>query len=240
MKLKNKANSPVFAVNCLLQGLKLFFRSELRKYILIPIFINLVLYSIAFSIGYYYIADLIGQFIPSWLTWLEWIIWPLFYFSFSIICFFTFTLIANLLAAPFYSQLAAKTLDVISGKKNNIKEQVVTQVIWAELKRIVYIVSRMLPLLVLFIIPVINLLAPFLWVLFVAWGMGLEYMAYPAENQGQLFSEQKNNAKTRRIGVLCFGGLVMIGLTIPLLNLIVAPVAVIAATVYSYELSVEG
>ena len=232
--MKNKGNNPVYAVNCLLKGVKLLSNAELRKFILIPVLINLILYSAAFAVGYYTISDLIAQFIPSWLSWLEWLIWPLFFISGSIAVFFTFTLLANLLAAPFYSQLSAKTLSVISGNTDTIDEQPLNQVIWAEFKRFGYLTSRMLPILILFIIPGINLIAPFLWALFGAWGMGLEFMAYPLEKQGHLFSQQKEIAKNRRIGVLSFGGLVLLGLSIPVFNLIVAPAAVIGATIYMY------
>ncbi len=232
--MKNKGNNPVYAANCLLKGLKLLSKAELRKFILIPVLINLILYSAAFAVGYYTISDLITQFIPGWLSWLEWLIWPLFFISGSIAIFFTFTLLANLLAAPFYSQLSTKTLSVISGNTETIDEQPINQVIWAELKRFTYLTSRMLPILILFIIPGINLVAPFIWALFGAWGMGLEFMAYPLEKQGLLFSQQKEIAKNRRIGVLSFGGLVLFGLSIPIFNLIVAPAAVIGATIYLY------
>jgi len=236
-ELKEKGNNPVYAVSCLLQGLKLLGRKELRKFLIIPIVINIILYSIAGTLGYLYIADLITQFIPSWLSWLEWLIWPLFFISFSVVGFFTFTILANLIASPFYSQLSIKTLEVISGKPSTIEEQAITQVILAELKRMGYLVSRMLPLLVLFVIPVINLIAPFVWALFGAWGMGLEFMAYPLENKGLLFAEQKEQAKSRRFGVLSFGGLTILGLSIPVLNLIVAPAAVIGATIYFHGIN---
>jgi CysZ protein len=62
--------------------------------------------------------------------------------------------------------------------------------------------------------------------------MALEFMAYPLENEGVLFSEQKQLAKDMRLGTLSFGGIVMAGLTLPLFNLIVAPAAVIGATLY--------
>ena len=238
-ELKEKGNNPVYAVSCLLQGLKLLGRKELRKFLIIPIVINVILYSIAGTLGYLYIADLITQFIPTWLSWLEWLIWPLFFISFSVVGFFTFTILANLIASPFYSQLAVKTLEVISGEPSTIEEQATTQVILAELKRMGYLVSRMLPLLILFVIPGINLIAPFLWALFGAWGMGLEYMAYPLENKGLLFADQKEQAKTRRFGVLSFGGLTVLGLSIPVLNLIVAPAAVIGATIYFHGLAEE-
>ena len=232
-----KANNPAYAVSCLLKGLKLLVKPELRKYLLIPIFINLVLYSIAFALGYFYLSDLIAQLIPGWLSWLEWIIWPLFFMSFSMAGFFTFTILANLIASPSYRQLSHKTLTLISGEISNAEELAVSQVILSELKRMGYLASRMLPLLILFVIPGINILAPFLWVLFGAWGLGLEFMAYPLENQGLLFAKQKEDAKARRIGVLSFGGLTVVGLSIPGINLIVAPAAVIGATIYFYGLS---
>ncbi|MCK5829603.1 MAG: sulfate transporter CysZ [Methylococcales bacterium] len=236
MNIKQKANNPAYAVNCLLQGLKLVGHSTLRKYLLIPVLINLVLYSVVLGLGYYYVSDLIYQFIPNWLSWLEWLIWPLFFISFSTIGFFTFTLVANLIASPFYSQLAAKTIDLTTGQTNSIEEQTINQIVFAEIKRSSYLISRMLPLLLLFIIPGINLIAPFLWILFGAWGMGLEFIAYPLENKGMLFNQQKEIAKNKRIGVISFGGLIVIGLSIPIFNLIVAPAAVIGATIYINEI----
>ncbi|MCK4841811.1 MAG: sulfate transporter CysZ [Methylococcales bacterium] len=237
MSLLKKENNPAHIIHCFLKGLKLLTRAELRKYLIIPILINFVLYSVALTLGYFYISDLITQFIPGWLSWLEWLIWPLFFVSFLLIGFFTFTILANLIAAPFYCKLAAKTLEIISGEKQKVEELPISQVLTAELKRIGYLVSRMLPLLILFIIPGINLIAPFLWALFGAWGMGLEFMAYPLENQGLLFDQQKQDAKTRRMGVLSFGGITIVGLSIPVVNLLVAPTAVIGATIYIYELN---
>lgn len=237
IKLKPKANNPAYAVQCFFQGIKLLGKSELRKYLLIPVLINLILYSSALYFGYSYISDLVTQFIPAWLSWLEWLIWPLFFISFLAIGFFTFTLLANLMAAPFYSQLSAKTLELISENKHSITEQNISKVVWAEIKRMGYIFSRMIPLLILSIIPGINLIAPFLWALFGAWCMGLEFMAYPQENAGVLFSQQKQQAKTKRISVLSFGGIIIVGLSIPVLNLVVAPAAVIGATIYFYGLS---
>ncbi len=240
INLKEKSTSPIYAINCLFKGFKLLAKPALRKYLFIPILINIILYSIAIALGYFYISDLIVRFIPTWLDWLEWLIWPLFFISFLVIGFFTFTVVANLIAAPFYSQLALKTLELISGESNTVVEQKVSQVILAEIGRMVYILSRMLPLLILFIIPGVNLIAPFLWALFGAWGMGLEFMAYPLENKGLLFAQQKQQAKARRISILSFGGLTVFGLSIPLLNLVVGPAAVIGATVYTYNLTEEG
>jgi CysZ protein len=240
MIFDKKGNNPALAIGYLFKGLKLLASSQLRSFIIIPVLINVVLYSVALLLGYYYISDLINQFIPSWLHWLSWILWPLFFISFFIAGFFTFTVLANLLAAPFYGKLSAKTLVLINGEAKEIEEQSLVKVMFAELKRTGYLLSRALPLLVLSFIPGVNVLAPFLWALFGAWGMALEYMAYPLENAGILFSEQKQLVKSIRIGALSFGGVAVMGLTIPVVNIIIGPVAVIGATLYFNDLRKEG
>ena len=240
MIFDKKGNNPALAVGYLFKGLKLLTSNQLRAFIVIPVLINVVLYSVALMLGYYYLTDLIEQFIPGWLHWLSWVLWPLFFISFFIAGFFTFTVLANLLAAPFYGKLSAKTLMLINGQVKEIEEQPLLKVMSAELKRAGYLLSRALPLLVLSFIPGVNVLAPFLWALFSAWGMSLEYMAYPLENAGVLFPEQKQLVKSIRLGALSFGGLAAMGLTIPLINIIIAPVAVIGATIYFNDVMKES
>jgi len=236
MQFDKKGNNPVLAVSCLLKGVKLLAHPGLRQFLLIPVAINVLLYSIMLFLGYHYVGELIEQFIPSWLQWLSWVLWPLFFISFFIVGFFTFTVFANILSAPFYGKLAAKTLAISGGQTVDVIDQPVTKVVSAELRRAGYFVSRALPLLIVSIIPGVNLLAPFLWGFFGAWGVALEYLAYPLENEGVLFGEQRQLVKGVKLGALSFGGLVALGLTLPVVNIIVAPVAVIAATLYVHEL----
>jgi CysZ protein len=236
MNFAKKGNNPVLAASYLFKGMALLGSIPLRHFILTPILINIVLYSVALTLGYYYIDSLINAFIPSWLHWLQWLLWPLFFVSFFIVGLFSFTVLANLVAAPFYGKLAANTLKLINPEAKAVIDQPITQVIWAESKRIVYILRLAIPLLVFSFIPGINLIAPLLWALFSAWSMSLEYMAYPLENAGILFVEQKQLLKSIRWGALSFGGIAVFGLSIPIINIIIAPAAVIAATIYVDEI----
>jgi CysZ protein len=232
---EKKGNNPLLAANYFFKGLKLLGSPGLRKFIIIPVLINFVLYSAALFLAYHYVADLIDQFIPGWLHWLSWLLWPIFFISFFIVGFFTFTMAANLMAAPFYGKLSTKTLALVTGQPASSAEQPMAKVMFAELRRAAYFATRALPLLILSVIPGVNVLAPFLWALFGAWGMALEYMAYPMENKGLLFSDQKRLLKSIRTGALSFGGLAALGLAVPLLNILVAPAAVIGATIYCNE-----
>jgi CysZ protein len=65
----------------------------------------------------------------------------------------------------------------------------------------------------------------------------MEYMAYPLENEGQLFVDQRKTAGSIRLGALSFGGISIAGLAIPVLNIVVPPAAVIGATIYIYEIN---
>lgn len=233
----NDTANPLLAVTCLLQGAKLLKHPALRKYLLIPLFINIVLYTGAFVLGYHSVSSLIHQFIPDWLSWLNWILWPLFFISFLVIGFFTFTLLANLIAAPYYSQLSAKTLQIITGQDKPLADTPWDKVFIGELRRIGYLLARILPLLLLFLIPVVNLIAPVLWALFAAWGIAMEFMAYPLEGRGLAFPEQKQFLQQSRWGVLSFGGVIGMALTLPIINLLIGQAAVIGATIYVHQLS---
>ncbi|MCQ8116573.1 sulfate transporter CysZ [Methylomonas rosea] len=232
-----RGNNPLFAIGCLWEGAKMLTHPELRKYLLIPLFINMVLYTGAFVLGYHSVSALIHSFIPDWLSWLNWILWPLFFISFLVIGFFTFTLFANLIAAPYYSQLAAKTLQLISGGSVVKADLPWDKVFFGELRRVGYLLLRVLPLLLLFLIPVVNLIAPLLWAVFAAWGIAMEFLAYPLEERGMPFPEQKQFMKQTRWGVISLGGLTGLGLTLPIVNLLMGQAAVIGATIYVYRLA---
>jgi CysZ protein len=237
MLFDKKANNPAVAIGCFLQGIKLLGSRPLRRFVIVPIFINIVLYSIAFALGYFYLAEWIDGFIPSWLQWLRWLLWPLFFSCFFTLLFFTFMMLANLLAAPFYGRLSAKTLAMQTGQSTAIIDPPVAKVLWAELNRGLYFGLKAIPLLIISFIPGLNVVAPVLWLLFGAWSMALEFTAYPMENAGLLFSEQKKLLRSVRLGAASFGGITALALSVPVLNFIVAPAAVVGATLYFNRLS---
>lgn len=239
IELDKKAGlNPLLAVQSLGQGASMLWHKKLIKFILIPIAVNFLLFSCMLYLGYHYVGVLIAQFIPSWLQWLDWLIYPVFFISFFVAGFFTFTLIANLIASPFYGGLAAKTAQILNDQTGEIQEQAILSVIGAELKRLGYLLSRAIPIVIISVIPGLNLIAPVLWGLFAAWGISMEYFAYCLENEGVLFSEQRQALKGVRVGALSFGGMVLFALMIPVLNIFIPPIAVISATVYRQKLSV--
>ena len=86
------------------RGLKLIRKPEIRPYVLIPILINIVLFGGLIWLGYSQFSPMVEwmmSFIPGFLDFLRWIFWIVITVLSAIIVFFTFTPIANVVAAPF-------------------------------------------------------------------------------------------------------------------------------------------
>ncbi len=229
-------NNPVSGAGYLLQGLKLLNNPGLRRYVIIPLLINILIFSLMVWIGIIQFENLLDWMLPqdSWLTYFRYILWPLFAIAAVLITFYSFTIIANLLAAPFNGILAEKVEILLTGKSPSQVHTGVLQSIWpavrSELVKLRYFLVRALPLLLLFIVPGINIIAPILWTLFGIWYLTLEYADYPMANSGLEFRQQHAHNKEIRLTALGFGGSLTLLMMIPVLNFAAMPAAVAGAT----------
>jgi CysZ protein len=223
-------------VQCLSQGVAMLPRPELRRYVVWPLLINLLLYGLGLWLSLHYFAEIMDRLIPAWLDWLRWLLWPFFATLFFLFAFFTFTLVANLIGSPFYGHLAEEAAKLAGIADEDIKKSkpvLLKQVgisIGSELRRLRFSAGWGLVLLLVLLIPGVNVLAPPLALAFFAWSLAIEYSGYALESHDATFDEQLALLKKRRIEWLTFGGLVMAGLTIPVFSVIVPPAAVVAAT----------
>jgi len=233
------AVNPVSGPGYLLKGMRLITRPGLRRFVLMPLLINILVFSGAIWYGIAQFESFLAWMdskVPSWLQWLDWLLWPLFVVALVILVFYSFTLVANLLASPFNGLLAEKVelhltgrpLDEGGGWKKAMIELVPT--LLDELKKLLFALFLAIPFLLLFLIPGINLAAPFLWFLYTAWVLTLEYSDYPMGNHGLKFREIRARLRRKRLLGLSFGAATA-GLTmIPVINFIVMPSAVAGAT----------
>ncbi len=239
MPLQNRSESVWYGIRCGFRGLPLVFTPGFRKFVVVPVLLNLVLFGAAFWMSGYYFAEFLEWLIPAWLDWLRWLMWPVFGLALVLFAVFSFSLAANIIGCLFYGRLARKVesqiLEDRSGGNHRSGEPGRIAALSSEITRLSYYLSRAVPLLLLFLIPGVNLVAPFLWIYFSAWFLGMEYMAYPLEETGLTFPEQRWLMRPYRLNVTAFGGLALVGLAVPLLNLIVPPAAVIGATLYVHD-----
>ena len=171
---------------------------------------------------------------PTWLDWLEWLLWPLFAVTVLIAAFYTFTLIANFISSPFNSLLAARVEQRLCTAVPQSAFSILESLLH-EVKKFLFLLGWAVPLGVLFLIPGLNLLAPFAWLLFSAWMLVLEYCDYPMANHGIPFREQRRRLRGRTFLNLGFGGATLVVTSIPIVNLFAMPAAVAGATVLWVE-----
>ena len=223
------------------QGLKLVLSPGLRLFVLLPLTVNTLLFVGLIVLAMQQFGGWVDSFMPSlpdWLSFLEYLLWPLFVLLVLVIMFFTFTLLANVIAAPFNGFLAEKVEVVLRGRDDFPPFSwaellaMMPRTIGRELRKLAYFLPRAIPLLILTFVPVLNLLAVPLWILFGIWMMAVQYIDYPADNNKLGWNEMLAWLRAKRWQSLGFGGATYLALMIPFVNILVMPAAVAGATLF--------
>ena len=228
-------------LQALARGTRLLNKPGVRIYVVIPLCINLLLFGALIWYGYslfYPFVEWMMSFVPGFLDFLEWFIWLFFGSLAAITVFFSFTPLANIVAAPFNALMSEKIEIYLTGKalSSNVSfGKMAIDAIGSQLRKLVYILLWALGLFLISLIPVVNLIAPVLWVIFGSWLLSLEYFDYPMGNHDLVFDEEKRQLRERRGIALGFGGGVMVLTSIPIINFITMPVAVAGATLLWVE-----
>jgi CysZ protein len=229
-------------VDYFFQGFELIRTKGLKRFVFIPLLVNLLLFSSAF----YYLFGEIGSsivwlmdLIPDW-EWLSWlknglsyIIYPIALIIVLLVFALVFGTLANWIAAPFNGLLAEKVEKHLSGQDlgdsgfaDIIKD--LPRTFGRELSKLLYYLPRALGFLLLFfILPVAGQV---LWFLFSAWMMAIQYCDYPFDNHKISFSDMRRTLNERRGNSFSFGIIVSVFSMIPIVNFLVMPVAVCGAT----------
>ena len=223
------------------EGLKMVLSPGLRRFVLLPLTVNLLLFAALITVAvqqFNVLLDALLPALPSWLSFLEYLIWPLFVVLVLVLVFFTFTMLANIIAAPFNGFLAEKVEVVARGEDHfppfswGELAAMVPRTVGRELRKLGYFLPRAAVLLVLTFIPVVNLVATPLWILFGVWMMAIQYIDYPADNNKMSWQAMLTWLREKRWASLSFGGITYLALMVPGLNILMMPAAVAGATLF--------
>lgn len=228
-------------VRHLLRGFSLLGEPGVRAFVVIPLLVNLIVFAgLIWLVGDRFDAlmDYLMPQLPDWLAWLAWLAWVLFAILAALLVFYTFTLLANLLASPFNGFLAERVARRLGVESPELAERpVVRQMlddVRQELRKLGYFLGRaaMLALLslVLLFIPLVNALIPLLWFGFGAWMLALEYSDFHLANHGWRFEEERRLLRKNLGASLGFGAAAALATLIPVVNFLVMPAAVAGAT----------
>ena len=221
-----------------LSGLKLAFSPNLRRYIIMPAAIGILIFSVTLMLLVMPLAgnanDWLQHNLPNWLNWLHGILLILVYIALGLAGFWVSSMLVTLVAAPFLGQLAEATWAL--SQPNSAGQEAprllasIGPSMLRELHKLRYHLPRLLGLLLLSFIPLLNAVMPLVWLGFSAWLMAVQFADYASENQHHDFKftlQQLAQARGRALG---FGACASFTLAIPFLNFLAIPAAVVGGT----------
>ncbi|MBF7072650.1 sulfate transporter CysZ [Glaciecola sp. MH2013] len=233
--MNNKSGASYF-----FDGFGLITTKGLKRFVFVPLFINLLLFGTAFyflipqiQAGVTYIVDLIPDFMAWLKTALEYILWPIAVVTVLLVFALIFGTLANWIAAPFNGLLSEKVERHLTGQSmgdegllSAVKD--IPRTLGREMSKMMYFIPRAIGFLILFfMLPVIGQI---IWFLFTAWMMAVQYCDYPFDNHKVGFKDMRRQLNQRKSQCFSFGIMVNIFSLIPIMNFLVMPVAICGAT----------
>lgn len=233
--------SPNAAVDYFYDGAKLMIKPGYRRYVLIPLLANLIFFVILTALLIQFLSGIMGdvaQWVPSWLTWLTWLLWPIVGLVFLVGYGYCFNIITNIIAAPFFGFLVEKIQQDQLGlePRDEPLAELIPRTLMRELTKLWYFISRgclvLLVFVILLFIPVVNIFATLLWVGWSVWCMAVQYMDYPADTNHVSFADMRKTLNQQPLTSYSYGGIILLGSMIPVVNIFITPIAVAGAALY--------
>lgn len=236
---QNSNNQPTTGIEYFFKGWSLAFSPGIKRFVFLPLIANVVIMSALFYWFFTAISGMVDwgvSYMPSWLHWLGYIIVFMVILALVILFCYFFSTVTNIIAAPFNGLLAEQVEAQLTGIPATdmswislIKD--LPRIFKRELQKLVNYLLWAIPILLTYFIPVIGQsVTPVVWFLFTAWQINIQYADYAFDNHKITFQRMRELLKQDRVDNLTFGMIVSIFTMVPLLNLIVMPIAVCGAT----------
>jgi CysZ protein len=230
-------------VHYLFAGFVLITKPGLKRFVILPLLINILLFSLMYVVLHHYAGALnhwIAGYLPSWLQWLNVVFWLVFLVGFFFVFIYAFAALGAIAAAPFNGLLAEKVEVYLTGKTpidrglfDNVKD--VPRVVGRQLSIVFYYLPRALGILLLYFIPLVHGFAVIMWFVFSAWFLALQYLDFPTDNHRVPLPKVREWLSARRAVTLGFGVSIMFVMSIPILNFFAIPAAAAGAAKFWVE-----
>ncbi len=216
-------------------------RPRLLLYILIPFLINLTVFTGAVYLGLDFFGSTVVEHIPQGEAWywsiLYWFLWVVAVLLTSVLVFFSFTVVGNIVASPFNDLLSERTEQVLTGQTNDESFSLAQfardagKTVLMELRKMWVFVVVMLLILPLNLIPGVgNALYTVLAIMLTLFFLSVEYLSFTMVRKRQFFGDQRRFIFAHKFLMLGFACGIMTLLAIPFVQFFCIPLAVIGAT----------
>ena len=225
--------------SALINGFRHLSHPALRAWVIWPILINLAVFA---GLAWLLIGWLTGGIqgvmdgLPEWLNFFRWIIWVLAVLMMALVFGVSFTTLTLLIGAPFYVVLTRRAMTLVSVEpfpSANTSSTAIVQetasAVLRELSKIRRFIPWVLLALVISFIPVINVSAPIVWLLVNSWIFAFQFVDYPIDARQRPITETREWLAEHRAAALGVGAGVALCASVPFLNVVAFPAAIIGA-----------
>lgn len=228
-------------LNCFIAGARLALSPGYRRFIVWPALLSLLIVASGIVLAFGYIGSLSAYLLGLgiWPGIIDWLIEPLLYLFGILISAYLFSFLAVIIGAPWHSVLNERVDPPPSHRATRWYKEIFPSM-QRELVKLRYTLPRLLGLLLLGFIPFVNLIAPLLWLGYGGWLMAVQFSDFSFENRGRPFNEAVDTLRIHRSTCIGFGALVTLGMSIPLINFVIAPIAVAGAALLVKSLPIDA
>ena len=229
------------------RSLKFFFsHSVLIKYSIAPMIINLLIYGSVFILSYSWFTGSID----SWLGiegteagfWLKFLHTALLIIGFILLlffCYLLFTILGNVITAPFNEEISQRVEEIVAGTKEAHKmgfwEDAYIS-IKGEVQKLAFYLIILLLIFSLNLIPVAgSVIATVLGVIFSSFYNALDFLDYPMTRKKMRFRDKLKVTRKGKLVTYGFGFTAFLLLFLPVINVFMKPILVVAGTSLFYE-----
>ena len=223
----------------LIDGFRYLSHPALRAWVIWPILINLAVFAgLAWLLTGWLTGSIQGvmEDLPEWLNFLRWIMWVLAVLMMALVFGVSFTTLTLLIGAPFYVVLTRRAMMLVSVEPFPSADTGITALVQEtvsavlrELSKIRRFIPWVLLALVISVIPVINVLAPIVWLLVNSWIFAFQFVDYPIDARQRPITETREWLAEHRAAALGVGVGVALCASVPFLNVVAFPAAIIGA-----------
>lgn len=230
---------------CVIEGLGLITEPGLRRHAVLPLLLSVVVFVVLLVVAVYYFSGLVGWVdhrLPSWLAWSAWLLWIGLAFAYAFGFYFGFMAVVGLVGLPFFMALTNAVERRMTGRLPEIHRDMLylTWVgFWRQFPRLwnllLWLLAVCLASLVLFFIPLVNVLIGPLWFLFGAWAFAVMMSDFPLGARDMSWPQQHELIRGQRGRMFGFGIAAACMALVPVLNLFLLPATTAGITLLWVE-----
>ncbi len=226
--------------------IKLFFKyPKLIAYSIVPMIINMIIYGAIFFYTYRWITGKSDEIIDNddsrniMIDLIQSFLKIISFLLILVICYFLFIIFGGIISSPFNEKISRLIEEKHFGEKSGynlpfLKDAGISIV--AELKKLLFYFSIMIPLLLIDFVPMIGgVITLVLGTGFSFFYNALDYLDYPLTRRMKGFREKLSIVGSQKMLSFGFGGMAFMLTILPVINVLMKPILVVAGTTLFYE-----